>query len=156
MYPRHGKLFWLSIRFVDLVALALALGCAIWLVYAPEYYAAGRTSSFAVEFLSERVSIGNAVLGGTLLATWHASLSVQGIYLPNRLRSFRDEVREAARGVCGASVALLVAAHLGGWETQTLPAVLLAPSASLVPPAPSGSRPCSEQICSQRSVQPSA
>ena len=132
MYPRHGKLFWLSIRFVDLIALALALGCAIWLVYAPEYYAAGRTSSFAVEFLSERVSIGNAVLGGTLLATWHASLSVQGIYLPNRLRSFRDEVREAARGVCGAGVALLVAAHLGGWETQTLPAVLLFAAFALI------------------------
>jgi exopolysaccharide biosynthesis polyprenyl glycosylphosphotransferase len=122
MNASYRKAYLLLLNLSDLALLIAALGVTIVVNYAPGSPAFD--AWFAVDFLSARIKLSNAILGGLLLVVWHVTLSSTGLYRLTRLRPRREELREIAQAVVIASLALLAAAQLGAWQTINLRAVI--------------------------------
>lgn len=119
--PMNGssrKIYLFLLNVSDLLLLIAALWATVLFNLSPSVNAA-----LAVDFLSTRIKLGNAILGGLLLLVWHLALKGSGLYRLTRLRPRREELREIAQSVLIASLALLAAAQVGGWRTITLRAV---------------------------------
>lgn len=112
MTSRYGALsnFFLKVSDLGLVVISLVL--TIVFRYSPS-----NNVDFAVDYLSERIKVSNAILGAGLLITWHLAFAVQGLYLSHRLSGHRQELKEIARASLISSIVLLVAAELGNWPT---------------------------------------
>jgi exopolysaccharide biosynthesis polyprenyl glycosylphosphotransferase len=118
MTARYGQLANFCLKTTDLGLMLLALAIAIIINYAPSDKPG--VSAYALDFLSTRVKVGNALLCGLLLAVWYIAFELQGLYRSHRLTTFNTELREIVRAVLVASVSLFMVAELGGWETMTL------------------------------------
>jgi|ERR1043166_930642 exopolysaccharide biosynthesis polyprenyl glycosylphosphotransferase len=118
MIARYGQLANLFLKVSDLLLMLCALSLAIVLNYAPE--ASVSFSAYAIEFLSTRVKITNALLGAAMLLVWYVVFNLQGIYRSHRLSRFTEELREIGRAVFLASLMLLMVAQIGRWRTITL------------------------------------
>jgi len=112
MTARTGSLSNFFLKLSDLSLLLVALSAAIVLRYSP-----ADNPGFVVDYLSQRIKVTNAILGVLLIISWHAAFAAQPLYVSHRLSPLRNELKEVARAVLIASVALLVAANLGGWPT---------------------------------------
>ncbi len=115
MIARYGQLANLFLKVSDLALMLCALSLAIVLNYAAE--ARVPVSEYAIEFLSTRVKIGNALLAVCMLLVWYIVFNLQGIYRSHRLSLFAEELREIARAVFLASLMLLMVAQIGDWKT---------------------------------------
>jgi exopolysaccharide biosynthesis polyprenyl glycosylphosphotransferase len=120
MTTRFGALSNFFLKVTDLALVLSALGLTIVLRYSPS-----NNVDFAVDYLSERIKVSNALLGVGLLITWHLALAVQGLYLSHRFGAHQRELLEVARGVLIGALALLVAAQIGRWPTINLVTVSL-------------------------------
>ncbi|PYS72988.1 MAG: sugar transferase [Acidobacteria bacterium] len=118
MVARHGQITNAALRVSDLAAMLAALSLAILINYAPD--ANVSTPDYAVDFLSTRVKVANALLCGLMVTVWYVLFNLQGVYRSHRLSTFREEIKEIAGAVALASSALLVFAHIGVWPTITL------------------------------------
>ncbi len=98
--------------------MLLSLAMAIVVNYAPSDKSG--VSAYALDFLSTRVKVGNALLCGFMLVVWYIAFELQGLYRSHRLSTFADELREIARAVGVASVTLFVVAQIGDWNSITL------------------------------------
>ena len=67
------------LKVTDLALVLSALGLTIVFRYSPS-----NNVEFAVDYLSERIKVSNALLGIGLLITWHLAFAVQGLYLSHR------------------------------------------------------------------------
>lgn len=112
MTARHGQLSNFFLKVSDLSLVLVSLGIAV--VY---YYAPSHDPGFAIDYLSQRIKVANALLGFTLLIIWHVSFGVQGLYLSHRLSTIYEELKEVARAIGISSVALLAGAQIGRWPT---------------------------------------
>ena len=112
MTARTGSLSNFFLKLSDLSLLLVALSAAIVIRYSPAH-----NPGFVVDYLSQRIKVTNAILGVLLIISWHAAFAAQPLYVSHRLSPLRNELKEVARAVLIASVALLVAASLGGWPT---------------------------------------
>ena len=120
MTARYGALSNFVLKVTDLALVLSAMGLTIVLRYSP-----ANNVDFAVDYLSERIKVSNALLGIGLLITWHLAFAVQGLYLSHRFTTEPRELKEIARGVLISSLALLVAAQAGKWPTINLGTVAL-------------------------------
>lgn len=118
MTARYGQLANFSLKVTDLLLMLLALAAGIVINYAPAE--ARSLSDYAVDFLSTRIKVGNALLGALLLVTWGVAFSLQGVYRSHRLSGLREELTEIARAIFFASAALLIVGQLGKWRTITV------------------------------------
>ena len=112
MISRNGTISDFCLKLNDLSLLLLSLGVVIVFRYSPS-----PTPTFVVDYLSERVKVGNAMLGVLLLLSWYGAFAAQGLYTSHRLGSRAKEIIEIARAVAICSVALVVAAVIGQWPT---------------------------------------
>src|SRR5688572_4589136 len=112
MTARNGQLSNFFLKATDLSLVILAF--CIVIVY---YYAPSDNPGFALDYLSERIKVTNALLGFALLITWHVSFGVQGLYLSHRLSTIYEEMKEVARAIGISSIALLAGAQTGNWPT---------------------------------------
>src|SRR6185436_11546025 len=94
MTSRYGALTNFLLKVTDLGLVLISLVLTIVIRYSPS-----NDIAFAVDYLSERVKVSNAVLGASLLITWHLAFAVQGLYLSHRLSTHREELKEIARAV---------------------------------------------------------
>src|ERR1700730_12998364 len=117
MTARYGQLANFSLKFTDLLLMLLALGAGIVVNYAPSE--ALSLSDYAVDFLSTRIKVTNALLCALLLVIWAVAFSLQGVYRSHRLSSLREELSEIARAILFATAALLIVGQLGKWHTNT-------------------------------------
>jgi exopolysaccharide biosynthesis polyprenyl glycosylphosphotransferase len=108
---------------MDLVLMFLALAASIIVLYAPETNLG--IADYSQDFLFTRIKLSNAVLCGALLIVWHFCFKAYGLYQSYRLRKIQDAFADVAKGVAVCSIALLVAAQLGGWKSITLATVVL-------------------------------
>src|SRR5687768_14949278 len=120
MTARSGVLSNFVLKVSDLALVMLAMGLTIVFRYSPS-----NNVEFAVDYLSERIKVSNALLGIGLLITWHLAFAVQGLYLSHRFTTELRELKEIARGVLICSLALLVASQAGKWPTINLVTVAL-------------------------------
>src|ERR1051325_5919336 len=122
MTARYGQLANFFLKMNDLALMLAALGLGIVLNYAP----AGESSvpAYAVDFLSTRIKLGNALLAGLLLIAWYITFELQGLYRSHRLTTFADELKEIARAVFSASVVLMIIAQIGRWKTINIKTIL--------------------------------
>jgi exopolysaccharide biosynthesis polyprenyl glycosylphosphotransferase len=118
MIARYGQLANVALKISDLLLMLMALGLAIVVNYAPE--APIPVPDYALEFLSTRVRVANALLCGLMALTWYLVFALQGVYRSHRLSTFREEIVEIGRAVFLASVTLLMVAQVGHWQTITL------------------------------------
>lgn len=118
MTSRYGQLANLCLKITDLGLMLLGLPIAIIVNYAPSDKPG--VPAYALDFLSTRIKIGNALLCGLLLIIWYIAFELQGLYRSHRLSTFADEFKEIARAVLVASVSLFMVAQLGDWNTITL------------------------------------
>lgn len=118
MIARYGQLANLFLKGSDLLLMLAALCVAILLNYAPE--APVPVSDYAIDFLSTRVKVTNALLGAAMLIAWYLVFNLQGIYRSHRLSRFIEEVKEIGRAVFLATLMLLMVAQLGHWRIITL------------------------------------
>ena len=90
MIARYGQLANLFLKVSDLLLMLCALSLAIVVNYAP----ADRVpvSDYVIDFLSTRVTIGNALLCASMLLVWYIVFNLQGIYRSHRLSKFSDEL----------------------------------------------------------------
>ncbi|HVQ37500.1 MAG TPA: hypothetical protein VMS31_08205, partial [Pyrinomonadaceae bacterium] len=115
MIARYGQLANLFLKVSDLLLMLCALSLAIVLNYASQT----PVSEYAIDFLSTRVKVANALLGAGMLLVWYIVFNLQGIYRSHRLSRFAEEVREIARAVFLASLMLLMVAQIGHWQSIT-------------------------------------
>src|SRR3977135_2804644 len=106
MTNRYGQLTNFALKLTDLLIMLAALGLGIVINYAP--YESLGFSDYAVDFLSTRIKLANALLAGLLLLVWYVAFNVEGLYRSHRLSSLREEITEVARAVFFASVALVI------------------------------------------------
>jgi len=118
MTSRYGQLANFSLKTADLGVMLLALAIAIIVNYAPGDMPG--VPAYALDFLSTRVKVGNALLFALLLLVWYFAFALQGLYRSHRLTSFAEELREVVRAVLVASLSLFMVAEVGGWATITL------------------------------------
>jgi len=118
MTSRYGQLANFCLKITDLGLMLLALTIAIVVNYAPSDKPG--VSAYALDFLSTRIKVGNALLCGLLLIIWYIAFELQGLYRSHRLSTFIDEFKEIARAVLVASVTLFMVAEVGDWDTITL------------------------------------
>jgi exopolysaccharide biosynthesis polyprenyl glycosylphosphotransferase len=118
MTARYGQLANFSLKVTDLVLMLSALGAGIVINYAPAE--APSLSDYAVDFLSTRIKVANALLCALLLVIWAFAFSLQGVYRSHRLSSLREELNEIGRAIFFASAALLIVGQLGKWRTITI------------------------------------
>jgi exopolysaccharide biosynthesis polyprenyl glycosylphosphotransferase len=119
MTSRYGQLANFFLKMTDLALMLLALAIAIVINYAPSDQPG--VPAYALDFLSSRIKVGNALLCGLLLVIWYIAFELQGLYRSHRLSTFADEIKEIARAVFAASVALLIVAQIGKWHTINFP-----------------------------------
>jgi len=112
MTVRHGAISDFFLKLSDLSLLVMSLGVTIVYRYSPT-----ESPTFVIDYLSERIKVGNAILGFLLLTSWHAALKTQNLYVSHRLQSLRGELMEIVRAIVICSAALLIAAQLGKWPT---------------------------------------
>jgi exopolysaccharide biosynthesis polyprenyl glycosylphosphotransferase len=117
MIARYGQLANLFLKVSDLLLMLCALSMAIVINYAE---ASVTFSEYAIDFLSTRVKVANALLGAAMLLVWYVVFNLQGIYRSHRLSGFAEELKEIARAVFLASLMLLMVAQIGTWRTITL------------------------------------
>lgn len=117
MIARYGQLANLFLKVSDLLLMLCALSLAIVINYAE---ASVTFSEYAIDFLSTRVKVANALLGAAMLLVWYVVFNLQGIYRSHRLSGFAEELKEIARAVFLASLMLLMVAQIGTWRTITL------------------------------------
>jgi exopolysaccharide biosynthesis polyprenyl glycosylphosphotransferase len=118
MIARYGQLANLFLKVSDLLLMLGALSLAIVLNYAPAERVP--VSEYAIDFLSTRIKVGNALLCAAMLLVWYVVFNLQGIYRSHRLSRFTEELREIGRAVFLASLMLLMMAQIGRWQTITL------------------------------------
>jgi exopolysaccharide biosynthesis polyprenyl glycosylphosphotransferase len=118
MIARYGQLANLFLKISDLLLMLCALTLAILLNYVPE--ARVTIFAYAIDFLSTRVKVTNALLCGSMVIVWYMVFNLQGIYRSHRLSRFTEELREIGRAVFLASLMLLMVAQIGRWQTITL------------------------------------
>ena len=118
MIPRYGQIANLSLKVSDLLLMLCALSLAIIINYAPQDPLP--VSDYAVDFLTTRVKVVNALLCGAMVFIWYLLFHMQGIYRSHRLSTFLDEFNEICRAVALACVTLLMFAQIGRWLTITL------------------------------------
>ncbi len=117
MVARHGQITNAALRFTDLLMMLAALSLAIIINYAPE--APTSAPDYAVDFLSTRVKVANAMLCGLMVTVWYILFNIQGIYRSHRLSTFIDEMKEIGAAVVLSSFTLLMFAQIGRWPTIT-------------------------------------
>ncbi|HEY5075547.1 MAG TPA: hypothetical protein VII34_12705, partial [Pyrinomonadaceae bacterium] len=112
MTDRNGSLsnFFLKLSDVSLLLVSLALT----IVYR---YSPAENPGFVIDYLSNRIKVTNALLGFSLVISWHIAFVVQRLYVSHRLRPLGLELKEIGRAVLISSVTLLIAANLGSWPT---------------------------------------
>ncbi|HJZ80510.1 MAG TPA: sugar transferase [Pyrinomonadaceae bacterium] len=115
MTDRHGTISNAFLKLSDLALTLAALGLVIVHRYSPT-----ENVGFLVSYLSERVKVGNAILGFLLVLFWHAAFAAQGLYVSHRLSPIAEEIKEVARAVSLTALMLLVAAQFGRWPTINL------------------------------------
>ena len=100
MTARYGQLANFFLKMSDLVLMLSALLLAIVINYAPS----GESSvpAYTVDFLSTRIKLGNALLGGLLIVVWYIAFELQGLYRSHRLTTCADEMKEIGRAVFAA------------------------------------------------------
>src|SRR6266850_450742 len=118
MIARYGQLANLFLKVSDLLLMLCALSLAILLNYVPGSRVP--ISVYAIDFLSTRVKVTNALLGAAMLVVWYMVFNLQGIYRSHRLSRFTEELKEIGRAVFLASLMLLTVAQIGRWQTITL------------------------------------
>ncbi|HSS21580.1 MAG TPA: sugar transferase [Pyrinomonadaceae bacterium] len=118
MVARYGQLANLFLKVSDLLLMLCALSLAIVINYAPE--ASVPISDYALDFLTTRIKVANALLGAAMLLVWYIVFNLQGIYRSHRLSRFTEELREIGRAVFLATLMLLMVAQIGHWPTITL------------------------------------
>lgn len=118
MVSRHGQLANLFLKVSDLGLMLCALSLGIIVNYAPRD--PQPVADYAIDFLSSRIKVANALLGVLMMVIWYLIFNLQGIYRSHRLSTVREEFREIGRAVFLASVTLMVVAHVGRWPTITL------------------------------------
>jgi len=117
MTARYGQLANFFLKMSDLLLMLSALALAIVINYAPSEPG---VPAYAVDFLSTRIKLGNALLAGLLLVIWYIAFELQGLYRSHRLTTFAFELKEIAHAVFAASIALLIVAQIGRWKTINL------------------------------------
>ncbi len=115
MMAPQRQLYLLFLKLSDLALLVSALGWSLIVYYWPAHDARP-----VIDFLSERIKVGQALLGGGLLMIWHLGFSLQGLYQTNRLRQLADELKDVGRAVLIAAVALFLVGRLGRWQAVNL------------------------------------
>lgn len=120
MTARYGALTNFFLKIGDLTLVLISLGLTIVFRYSPS-----NDVGFAVDYLSERIKVSNALLGVGLLIAFHLAFAVQGLYLSHRLSTHQEEMKEVARATLISCVALLVASQIGKWPTINLATVLV-------------------------------
>src|SRR5438034_2007028 len=123
MTSRQGQLSLAFLNCMDLGLMLLALGASIVILYSPDAHMS--VTEYSEDFLVTRIKLSNAILGAILLIVWHFCFKAYGLYQSYRLRTTTDAVIDIAKAVASSSMALLIAAQLGGWKTITLLTVLL-------------------------------
>ena len=123
MTSREGQLSLAFLNCMDLVLMLAALSAAIVVLYSPDTHLS--VADYSQDFLVTRIKPSNAVLCAALVIVWHFCLKAYGLYQSYRLRNTGDAFVDVAKAVAASSVALLIAAQLGGWRTITLLTVLL-------------------------------
>ena len=118
MTDSHGTISNAFLKLSDLLMTLVALGLVIVHRYSP-----AENIGFLFSYLSERVKVGNAILGFLLILFWHAAFAAQGLYVSHRLSPLRKEIREVARAVVLTALTLLLAAEFGNWPTINLATV---------------------------------
>jgi exopolysaccharide biosynthesis polyprenyl glycosylphosphotransferase len=112
MTDRNGSLSNFFLKLSDLSLLLVSLGLTIVHRYSP-----AENPGFVIDYLSERIKVTNALLGFTLVISWHIAFAVQGLYVSHRLRPLRLEAKEIGRAILISSLTLLVAANVSSWPT---------------------------------------
>ncbi|HEY0656987.1 MAG TPA: hypothetical protein VGD05_00855, partial [Pyrinomonadaceae bacterium] len=115
---RQGQLSLLFLKSADLLLILFALGATIVLNYAPAAHMS--LPEYSLDFLSSRVKLSNAVLGGFLMFIWHYCFRIYGLYFSTRLSKPREILFKVARAVGAASIALLMIAKIGDWNVINL------------------------------------
>ena len=115
MTNHYGQLTNFSLKLADLLLMVAALGLGIVINYAP--YESRGASDYAVDFLSSRIKLSNALLAGLLMLVWYLVFHLEGLYRSHRLSTLREEFNEVGRAVFFATVALIIVAQLGHWST---------------------------------------
>ena len=123
MTSREGQLSLAFLNCMDLMLMLAALSAAIVVLYSPDTHMS--VADYSQDFLVTRIKPSNAVLCVALVIVWHFCLKAYGLYQSYRLRNTGDAIVDVAKAVGASSVALLIAAQLGGWKTITLLTVLL-------------------------------
>ena len=118
MTTRQGQLSALALKSADLFLLLLAL--MITEIFNHSTLSVNGIFDYTIDFLSSRIKLSNALLGGLLLIVWHFIFNFQGLYRSHRLRSFGEELKQILGAVLLVCVALLVAGKLGNWQTINL------------------------------------
>jgi exopolysaccharide biosynthesis polyprenyl glycosylphosphotransferase len=118
MITRYGQLANLLLKVSDLLLMLAALSLAIVINYAPG--SSVPVPDYAVEFLSTRVKVANALLCALMMFAWYLAFMSQGVYRSHRLSTFTDEIKEIASAVFLSALTLLMVAHIGRWQTVTL------------------------------------
>ena len=112
MTLRHGAISNFFLKASDLCLLVASLALTIVYRYSP-----AKNPTFAVDYLSQRIKVGNALLGFLLLLAWYISFAAQGLYVSHRLSTTTEEIKEIVRAVLFSSGALLVVSQFGHWPT---------------------------------------
>ncbi len=112
MISREGQLSVLFLKTADIFLLASALALSVALYYSSEVN--------TLEFLSTRIKLSNAVLGGLMLIIWHVCFNLKGLYLSYRLSNAGEILRSVTKVVSLCTMILLVAAQINPWRTINL------------------------------------
>jgi exopolysaccharide biosynthesis polyprenyl glycosylphosphotransferase len=115
MITRRGPISDFFLKLSDLSSVLISLGLVIVFRYSP-----AQNPTFVFDYLSERVKVGNAILGVLLMICWYGAFAAQGLYVSHRLSSGLKELREVLRAIAICSIGLLVAAQVGHWPTINL------------------------------------
>jgi exopolysaccharide biosynthesis polyprenyl glycosylphosphotransferase len=118
MVARHGQITNLALKITDLLLMLGALSLAIVINYANDQPIPA--TEYAVDFLSSRIKVGNAILCAFMVLVWYVLFNLQGVYRSHRLSTLFEELREIGGAVVLASVTLLMVAQIGRWATMTL------------------------------------
>ena len=123
MTLRQGQLSLAFLNCMDLGLMLLALGASIVVLYSPD--AQVSVVEYTQDFLVTRIKLSNAILCAVLLIAWHLCFKAYGLYKSYRLRKIGDAIVDVAKAVSASSIALMIAAQVGGWKTITLFTVLV-------------------------------
>jgi exopolysaccharide biosynthesis polyprenyl glycosylphosphotransferase len=127
MTDSHGTISNAFLKVSDLSLMLVSLSLVIVHRYSP-----GENFGFLFSYLSERVKVGNAILGFLLILFWHAAFAAQGLYVSHRLSPMTEEIKEVARAVLLTAVTLLVGAQFGKWPTINVATVASSAALSFI------------------------